>query len=55
MRPRIDDDGLKHLVEQYADENGLRMPRAWADLVKAGLTAENPDFLDEIDTDEVDG
>lgn len=48
-RPRIDDDGLTTLVERYAEENGLRMPRAWADLVRAGLVHEEPDFLDDVE------
>jgi len=41
LRPRIDlPDSVKAEVDQYADENGLRMPRAYADLIKSGLKAE---------------
>lgn len=55
VRPRIDDDGLKPVVEQYAEENGLKMPRAWGDLVRAGLAAESPEFLDDVDADDLEG
>ncbi|WP_227379445.1 hypothetical protein [Haladaptatus halobius] len=41
-RPRIDlSDEEQQRVREYADEHGLRMPRAYADLVRAGLEAEN--------------
>ncbi len=41
-RPRIDlsDEEQQH-VKEYAERHGLRMPRAYADLVRAGLDAEN--------------
>lgn len=38
IRPRIDLDDTDHeRVQEYADENGLRMSRAFADLIKEGL------------------
>lgn len=42
MRPRIDADpqSLGEQVEQYARDHGLKVSRAWADLVRAGLAVE---------------
>jgi len=55
MRPRIDaDQGLRALVEEYAERNGLRMPRAWAELVEFGLRHEAPEIIREF-TDEGQG
>lgn len=54
VRPRVDDDGLSTLVERYAEENGLRTSRAWADLVRSGLIREDPDFLDLDDVEDGD-
>lgn len=43
-RPRIDLDPADHdRVEEYADEHGLRMSRAFADLICIGLDAEEAD------------
>lgn len=42
MRPRIDaaepDDVIHEAVQNFADEHGLKQSRAWAELVKLGLT-----------------
>lgn len=39
-RPRIDiDPDTKEEVEQYAEDNGLRMPRAYAELIEEGLNS----------------
>lgn len=41
VRPNIDlDEEELELVEQYAQEHGLKRRRAWADLVRAGLESE---------------
>jgi hypothetical protein len=41
VRPKIDlEPEIIEKVEQYAVDNGLRMPRAWAELVRAGLTVK---------------
>jgi len=38
MRPRVDaSDELENRVHEYARENGIRPPRAWAELTAAGL------------------
>lgn len=40
IRPEIDgDDSLINRVHAYARDNGIRINRAWADLVRAGLDA----------------
>lgn len=40
-RPRIDiDDETHQRVEEYAHQKGLRMPRAYAELIVKGLDAE---------------
>lgn len=41
-RPRIDlEEGDIDRVEQYAADNGLRMPRAYAELIRKGLSADD--------------
>ena len=41
-RPAVDmPDELESDVDKYAEENGLRKPRAYAELLKAGLEAED--------------
>lgn len=41
LRPQIDvDDETMERINEYAEENGLRKPRAYATLLKAGLDAE---------------
>ena len=50
IRPKVrDDDGsIETLVHEYADREGLRTSRAWADLVEAGLQSEDLGSLDAI-------
>ena len=38
IRARIDDDEYKQ-IEDYAAREGLKMPRATADVIRAGLDA----------------
>jgi len=43
-RPRIDiDDDTHQRVEEYAHQNGLRMPRSFGELLEKGLEAEEGD------------
>lgn len=43
-RPRINlTDEEQKRVKAYAEAEGLRMPRAYADLIRAGLAAESED------------
>lgn len=40
VRPSIDDDVIDtDAVQEYAEANGLRMPRAYAELINLGLDA----------------
>lgn len=48
MRPNIDvTDEEAEKVEDYAESNGLRRSRAWAEIVRAGLEAET-DYENEM-------
>lgn len=38
LNARLDDDDYEQ-IEQYADQEGLKMPRATADAIRAGLDA----------------
>lgn len=41
MRPEIDlTDNIVKRVQQYADDHGLKMPRAYRELIQTGLREE---------------
>ncbi|WP_231187451.1 hypothetical protein [Haladaptatus sp. DYF46] len=40
LRVALSDDDIQR-AKEYADARGLRMPRAYADLIRAGLNAED--------------
>lgn len=47
MRPEIDlTDKIVEKVRQYADDHGLKMPRAYRELIQTGLREEGY----EVDT-----
>lgn len=45
----------KDRTEAYARVNGLRMPHAYGELIRAGLEASDDDYTDDNDTESNDG
>lgn len=38
MRPRTNvGEEVEEFVQDYAEENGLRMPQAWTEVIEAGV------------------
>jgi hypothetical protein len=50
LRPRIDlDETTKDRVNRYAQAHGVRLPRAYAELIERGLDSEG--FADESEAE----